>query len=97
MALPHTAEGRVEVDGNNFEYQYKITDHLGNTRVLFADDGAGNAIIKQETHYYPFGLQLAGIGNTGGSDNKLLYNGIPIKAETSLFLNRDEIFQKFKS
>jgi RHS repeat-associated protein len=27
--------GRVVKNGSNFEYQYAITDHLGNTRVLF--------------------------------------------------------------
>jgi len=81
----HTSEGRVEVDGSNFEYQYAIKDHLGNTRVLFADDGAGNAIIKQETHYYPYGLTLAGLGSTGGSDNKFLYNGKELEDEHNLY------------
>src|SRR5690348_12514884 len=28
-------EGRVVKNGSNFEYQYAITDHQGNTRVLF--------------------------------------------------------------
>jgi hypothetical protein len=28
-------EGRVVKNGSNYEYQYTITDHLGNTRVLF--------------------------------------------------------------
>ena len=28
-------EGRVVKNGSNFEYQYVITDHLGNTRILF--------------------------------------------------------------
>ena len=81
----HTSEGRVEYDGTNFEYQYSIKDHLGNVRVLFADDGAGNAIIKQENHYYPYGLTLAGLGSTGGSDNKFLYNGKELEDEHNLY------------
>jgi hypothetical protein len=28
-------EGRVVKNGSNYEYQYAITDHLGNTRVIF--------------------------------------------------------------
>ncbi len=28
-------EGRVVKNGSNYEYQYAITDHLGNTRILF--------------------------------------------------------------
>src|SRR5258708_21802378 len=28
-------EGRVVKNGNNFEYQYAIADHQGNTRLLF--------------------------------------------------------------
>ena len=81
----HTAEGRVEVDGSNFEYQYKITDHLGNTRVLFAASDSDTLVIKQVAHYYPFGLQLAGIGSTGGSDNKFLYNGKELEDEHNLY------------
>ena len=77
----HTAEGRVEVDGGNFEYQYAIKDHLGNVRVMFNENGA----ITQENHYYPYGLRLANLGNVGGSDNKFLYNGKELEDEHNLY------------
>jgi len=81
----HTSEGRVEHDNGSFEYQYAIKDHLGNTRVLFAASDSDTLVIKQVVHYYPFGLQLAGIGSTGGSDNKFLYNGKELEDEHNLY------------
>lgn len=54
----------------NYEWQYRIADHLGNTRVLFADkDGDGNIRQSQDNNtnevlgfynYSAFGLQLGG-------------------------------------
>jgi uncharacterized protein RhaS with RHS repeats len=42
------------------KYEYNLTDHLGNVRVTFTEkDGA--AVIIQEDHYYPFGLQMSGV------------------------------------
>ncbi|MGB3468996.1 MAG: RHS repeat-associated core domain-containing protein, partial [Cyclobacteriaceae bacterium] len=46
------AEGRVVYNTGNFDYEYNLTDHLGNIRVTL--DEAGNAIQRQD--YYPFGL-----------------------------------------
>jgi hypothetical protein len=35
-----------------------VQDHLGNNRVSYAVDRESNAIkIKEESHYYPFGLK----------------------------------------
>ena len=75
----HTTEGRVEVDGSNFDYQYALKDHLGNVRVMFNESVA----VTQDNHYYPFGMRL-GLGSTGGSDNKFLYNGKELEAEHGL-------------
>nr|WP_255481297.1 DUF6443 domain-containing protein [Pontibacter sp. Tf4] len=33
----HTSEGRVLLDGSQWNYEYHIKDHLGNTRVAFAE------------------------------------------------------------
>jgi hypothetical protein len=56
----------VPNDGGGFEYEYFIKDHppgggqaLGNTR-LTVQDSSGIAAIKQEDHYYPFGLVICG-------------------------------------
>jgi RHS repeat-associated protein len=67
-----TPEGRVVVDGTNYEYQYFLKDHLGNTRVTFNQTG-----IIQEDSYYPFGMAMAGLSDASGLElpNKYLYNG----------------------
>jgi len=57
-----TAEGYVEhtvVDGTSFyNYVYQYKDHLGNNRVSYAVDPDSNVLkIKEESHYYPFGLK----------------------------------------
>ncbi len=46
------AEGRVVFDGSTWDYQYNLTDHLGNVRVTV--DESGN--VEQADDYYPFGL-----------------------------------------
>jgi len=52
-----TTEGRiVPTEKGEFDYQYFIKDHLGNTRVLFNNDG-----ILQADSYYPFGMDMDGI------------------------------------
>jgi RHS repeat-associated protein len=63
-------EGRIVLAAGKYNYEYNVKDHLGNVRMVL--DSAGNAL--QETHYYPFGLEMAGIG-TSSSTNKYLYNG----------------------
>jgi RHS repeat-associated protein len=57
-----TAEGYVEhtvVQGTSFyNYVYQYQDHLGNNRLSYAVDPADNILkIKEENHYYPFGLK----------------------------------------
>jgi RHS repeat-associated protein len=61
-------EARVEpCFVGDWEYQYRIGDHLDNTRVIFADqnnNGSVNASeIIQEMHYSPFGRLLTGDWN----------------------------------
>src|SRR5690606_17362802 len=55
-----TAEGYVNVITKgirvSYNYIYNYTDHLGNVRVSYTDNG-GNATILEENHYYPFGLR----------------------------------------
>jgi tetratricopeptide (TPR) repeat protein len=67
------AEGRVVVDGGNYEYQYFLKDHLGNTRITFNE----RRTIIQEDSYYPYGMNMAGLSHESGVDlpNKFLYNG----------------------
>ena len=79
LSYYNMAEGRVRNDGNaysfNLKMEYFITDHQGNTRISFEDDGTktNTAIVTQENSYYAFGMQMAG-GYTPTNPNKKLYN-----------------------
>jgi RHS repeat-associated protein len=63
-----TAEGYVDYTvskwGAVFNYVYQYKDHLGNVRVNYTYVGGSSGqltglFIKEENHYYPFGLQHA--------------------------------------
>ncbi|MEO1419290.1 MAG: hypothetical protein AAFW00_28815, partial [Bacteroidota bacterium] len=64
------AKGRATWDGSEFHYQYNLTDHLGNVRVVFQDgdkDGrvnpdpiAGQDVVQVIQGYYPFGMSHSG-------------------------------------
>ena len=88
-AIYHT-EGRCTPQaGNTWRYEYNIRDHLGNTRVTFADlDNSGTVTtteILQQNHYYPFGANIEGLTTT--SPNKYQYNGKEWNADFGLEWN----------
>ena len=77
-------------------YEYAVKDHLGNARLTFTDKngnglvdqtnlGSTNEII-QESHYYPFGLDLPGswINDGGALDNLYKYNGKELNGDFGL-------------
>ncbi len=71
-------EGRLVDESGTFKYEYFLKDHLGNTRVTFTDsDADGTAEILQQDHYYPFGMNFAGIANASSANptNFYKYNG----------------------
>ena len=49
-------------------YEYFLTDHLGNTRIVHSKAGT----VLQQTDYYPFGMSIA---RTAYLPNKYMYNG----------------------
>ena len=67
IAFIQTEEGRAINSGGNYNYEYTLTDHLGNNRVTFDQT---NGKVGEED-YYPFGLNMHRQLNAG---NKYLYN-----------------------
>ena len=63
-----TYEAYIEqCNPGGWQYQYRLSDHLGNTRVVFADQNNNGSItadeIIQEMHYTPYGRPLTGPWN----------------------------------
>ena len=67
------AEGRVRNTGSGLKPEYMLTDHQGNVRVSFEEQG-GQAVVRQENSYYPYGLVMPG-GSFPTQPNRNLYNG----------------------
>ncbi|HAF28301.1 MAG TPA: hypothetical protein DCG75_04555 [Bacteroidales bacterium] len=67
-----TSEGKVSKTNSTYNYEYYLKDHLGNTRVMFHDDGSGNVLVDQVNSYYPFGMLFE---KQNLDKNKYLYNG----------------------
>jgi len=58
ISFIQTEEGRALVNGATaYNYEYSLTDHLGNSRVNF-DTGTGVARQVQVDDYYPFGMEI---------------------------------------
>jgi RHS repeat-associated protein len=79
------AEGFVEVNGSFFTYVYQYKDHLGSTRLNYANTGSRTSPslqIREENNYYPFGMKMTGF-NTGvvGAQNNYKYNSKELQTE----------------
>jgi RHS repeat-associated protein len=63
-----------------------MKDHLGNTRATYAQAAPGLAQVTEYQHYYPFGMELEGLGYTSGADipNFHLYNGKELQPDYNL-------------
>lgn len=93
--MPH-AEGYVDYTNGDPLYTFNYTDHLGNIRLSYRDDGSGNPYIVEETNYYPFGLRQEGYNSVSmttipwnGEDpntnpNKYKYQGQELQDELGL-------------
>ena len=71
-------------------YEYTIKDHLGNTRVTFADIDGNNTIdpnteVRQINHYYPYGANMEGNWNGLSGSNLYQYNGKQWNGELGWF------------
>lgn len=76
FAMP---EGRVRNTGTGgtitLKQEFVLTDHQGNARISFEDNGSGAALVKQENSYYAFGMSMTSTMSPPTSPNKNLYNG----------------------
>ncbi len=80
-----TGEGRVVDNGGEWEYEYDVKDHLGNTRVSFGVDTV-RAVPLQYKDYYPFGMEMAKWYKSDVSATKYLYNGKELQEDYGLDL-----------
>jgi RHS repeat-associated protein len=78
-----TETGRVKVQsGGTMRHEYNLTDHLGNTRVMF-EETSGTPTVIEESHYYAFGMRIEGL-STSSPDNKFTYNGKELEDDHGL-------------
>jgi len=77
-----TSEGRIVPIAGEMVYQYFITDHLGNNRVMFDQDN----LIKQQSSYYPFGMLITHKQSPDATYdyNRYLYNGKELQDDFDL-------------
>ena len=72
--LLHISAGLARNSGGAYNYEFFLSDHLGNTRVVV--DQAGT--VLQQTGYYPFGLPIE---IYKGVQNNYLYQGKELQIE----------------
>lgn len=77
-----TEEGIARRNGNNYSYEYNLSDHLGNIRVSFnRNPTTGQIAILQKDNYFAFGKRSPVQGGT----NKYLYNGKELQEELETY------------
>jgi RHS repeat-associated protein len=75
-----TAEGYYNFENNKYIYSY--TDHLGNVRLSYTQNGSGTEIIE-ENNFYPFGMKHEGYNALAGNPSyNYGYNGKELQKET---------------
>jgi len=83
LTFIQTEEGRALPNGStSYNYEYTLTDHLGDSRVSF--DMAGGSTAKQTDDYYPFGLRISR-GIVPNFQNKYLYNKKELQDELTQY------------
>jgi RHS repeat-associated protein len=73
-----TPEGRIKNTGTNaapvWSWEYNLTDHLGNVRVVFRPSGTSTEVMDYN-NYFPFGMKMTPYLCQSTTDNKYQYNG----------------------
>ncbi len=84
------SQGRLQKHLGAYRHEYVIKDHLGNTRVVYFNNG-GTATIIDENHYYAYGMEYGGFAKTSGTITyNYMFNGI----ERSESFNLDFAFYR---
>lgn len=77
-----TSEGYYNFENNKYIYNY--TDHLGNIRLSYFNNGSG-AEVLEENNYYPFGMKHEGYNALAGNPSYAYqYNGKEVQKETGM-------------
>jgi RHS repeat-associated protein len=82
ISFIQTEEGRALSNGASYNYEYTLTDHLGNSRVSF-DSFASSVTAKQVNEYFPLGLNIDVLAN--GTKNEYLYNRKELQENLGLY------------
>ncbi|NHA06753.1 RHS repeat-associated core domain-containing protein, partial [Mucilaginibacter sp. HC2] len=78
-----TEEGRaLPKDATSYNYEYSLTDHLGNSRVNF-DTGTGTTRQVQVDDYYAFGMEIS--TSVASPKNEYLYNKKELQENLGLY------------
>ena len=78
-----TAEGYYNFENNKYIYNY--TDHLGNVRLSYFNNG-NNLEVLEESNYYPFGMKHEGYNVLAGNPAyKYGYNGKELQSESGMY------------
>jgi len=78
-----TSEGYFDFQQNKYIYNY--TDHLGNVRLSYFNNGSGTEVLE-ENNYYPFGLKHGGYNQLAGNTAyQYKYNGKELQTETGMY------------
>jgi len=78
-----TSEGYFDFQQNKYIYNY--TDHLGNVRLSYFNNGSGTEVLE-ENNYYPFGLKHGGYNELAGNPAyQYKYNGKELQTETGMY------------
>ncbi|WPU95634.1 DUF6443 domain-containing protein [Mucilaginibacter sabulilitoris] len=84
ISFIQTEEGRALPNGGtNYNYEYTLADHLGNSRVNF-DTATGTARLVQTDDYYPFGMDIKS-GTIPSVKNNYLYNRKELQENLGLY------------
>jgi RHS repeat-associated protein len=78
-----TEEGRILNIVGTPNYEYTLTDYLGNSRVTF-DSNTGGTTAKQTDDYMPFGMEILS-GTAPLPKNEYLYNKKELQEELGVY------------